>query len=313
MAFDYTTTTFLVPSVKRHALIPLAASTFTATDFIAFLNEALLSLSTLLAKERQGYFVRRLIDVPLVAGQDSYPVPERALGAVLQDVGILEVSGQVRDLTYLTPSDAVGSETDRGPPDCFFMEGSNVVVRPVPDSTGESLRLPILERPNALVASAQVGINTAPALANTFSMSAGTPVAFTTSTPLDIIEGRQPFRTLARSITPTVVGPSSCTFASGVLPSTLAFGDFLSLAGESHVAQIPDVFLSSLTLMACASALDSLDQSKKAQAKQKEAEQKLGAALAIVRPRVKQATRVMPNGMDKWRTEAPEERLWWRA
>jgi hypothetical protein len=128
---------------------------------------------------------------------------------------------------------------------------------------------------------------------------------------LDIIEGRPPFRTLARDITPTIVAGTAVTFASGVLPSGLLAGDFVCLAQESPVAQLPDGFQPALTLAACANALDSLNQPEKAQAKRQQAGAKAGAALMALRSRVKGGTRKINNGMDKWRS-AGDALSWWR-
>lgn len=312
MATDYTSTSYLVPATKRHALVPLASSTMSDSDILAILNEELLSLAAGIAKERQEFFVRRLVDTAFVADQESYAINTRALCAVVRDAVVVQSDGSVRNLQLRSQERAVGTEEDSGPPAFCFLEGGYVVVRPVPQDATESLRLPILERPNAIVASSatrQVSSSTSTQIV----LTTNAPGTFTTSSPLDIIEGKPPFKTLARDVAPTNVSSATLTFAAGVLPSGLAANDYVALAQESPVAQLPPEWQPVLTLRACANALDSLNQSEKAAAKRAKADAEEKRLLALIRPRMKGEVRKLQNGMAKWSMGGSDGGFWWRA
>lgn len=310
---DYSFTNYLLPGMKRHALVPLAASTLSETDFLAIVNEEVLALAVALAKQRQEFFVRRVVDQALVAGQDTYPLNTRALCALVRDAVVVQSNGETRNLAYKTPDEAQGTERLSGQPSLVFLEGSgSVVVRPVPADASESLRLSILERPNRIVSNAEIG-RCSTKTSTVVTLASSAPGTFTTASPLDIVEGRPPYRTLARDITPTNVAGSAVTFNPGDIPSALVAGDFVCLAEESPVAQLPVELFPALTMAGCANALETLNQGEKAQAKRAQANEKASSVLTLVRPKMKGETRKMRNGMNKWSMGGSEGWAFWRA
>ena len=64
-----------------------------------------------------------------------------------------------------------------------------------------------------------------------------TPLSFSTAVQYDLVKGTPGFQNLA--IDQTVTGISGTTLTFSELPSTLSLGDYVCLAGESPIPQIP--------------------------------------------------------------------------
>lgn len=168
-------------------------------------------------------------DVAIVAGTTRYRIPYRAIGMKLRDLFL--VNGDEVEPLERMPPDLQGIDSGD-----FYVEGEHVVL--VGEPTG-SLRFSYYRRPSKLVATSAVAVvasvNTG---TDTITTSATIPGTFSTSTPLDIVRAKPGFGCLAVDQTATVASGTTITLNTD-LPTDIAAGDYVCLAGESPVPQIP--------------------------------------------------------------------------
>lgn len=236
--------TDLVTAIKRRAAVPTAQTTFSNTDFFALLDEEIRSkLVPLVTKNIEEYWVRTY-DHNLTANQASYLIPTRAVAAGLRDVQIVNSANQESrvPLERLAPEDLYTSFTGNHnvavQKNGFYLQNNSVVVYPTPTSTQNLLRLSYVCRPNQVVDTTACGLISAiDTLTNTITLTS-LPSTFSTASPLDFVKANPHFECAAIDQTPTSVVGTALTFAS-TLPTDLAVGDYVCLAGQSCVVQVP--------------------------------------------------------------------------
>jgi hypothetical protein len=230
-------TSDLLTTIKTKALIPTNQVTFTDTNLLTIANEELQSaIVPMIMAVREEYFVT--YKDTTIADNTGVAVPARAIGAILRDITI--VNGTQEFSIPLVPAEEAPEMSatfyPSGGPVAAFLRGNKVFLAPPTGTTG-SLRLYYFERPNNLVLTTAVGrIDGINLLTNTITLNQ-VPTAFTLTTSFDFIMAQPTFDLLAKDQIPTQVSGVNFTFAS--LPSNMVVGDYLCLAGESIVPQIP--------------------------------------------------------------------------
>jgi len=153
----------LIASVKRKIALPINQRTFSEEDILAFANEEIMiSQVPDIMMYHEEYFVYSE-DVLLVANQERYPIPERAIGQKLRDVFYKDLSGNLFEMTRVNPDDksyfqsSVGNINQSGR---YYLEGNDLVLTPlnVASPTGW-LRFSYFLRPNQLVPNAEAAIS----------------------------------------------------------------------------------------------------------------------------------------------------------
>ncbi len=232
---------------------------------------------------REGFLLAKE-DTTLVNGQTEYAMPKRASSERLYRVLLIDSAGNEQPLTRV--------ETARKPDqaDGFELIDNTIVLA---DASGyTSLRVEYYRMPNRLVALTAAGKVTAKT-ATTVTLDTA-PTAFSTSEPLDFIAGTAGFRCKGIDKTPTGWNSATkvLTFTSGDIPTNLAVGDYVALAGETPIAQIPQTLRPLLEQRACCLALEALGDGKlgTAQKTLTDMEKRLMPTLA---PRVPGAPRVI--------------------
>lgn len=227
----------LIASVKRRAFVPTAQATFQTADFLAIANEELQSyVVPLVISQREDYFIAHL-DYALTSGVMEYRLPSRAIGSGLREVSIIDSDGQVNNNFPRVARENL-TEADKG----YYLDG-NVLMLIVENPTqvvdiGQTLRMTYYQRPNTLVSSTLTAtIATVTHATNTVTLAAAPPVAFTTGVEYDLINGAPGFEALAIDWQASSVGVTM-VFADP-LPTDLAAGDIIGIAGQSSVPQIP--------------------------------------------------------------------------
>lgn len=244
-------TTAFVAAVRRHARAPTsgtAAPGWADSDILAVANEELRrSLTPKLMAERAEFFVA-VKDTALVAGTDSYSLPTRGALGKLREVQLVSADGTVRNLRAGNPEELNGRDTtsNNGTPEFYYFRAQSLVLVPAPDATTyTTLRLHYFRRPNRLVTVAECMTITSVASAPTYAGSK--PASILTSTPVDVVSGSEPFQSRSDDLTPSaVVASTSVSFSSAV--SGAAVGDYICLAGEAPVLQLPSEFFDLLVL-----------------------------------------------------------------
>lgn len=230
----------LVSSLKRRGLIPTTDEPFAEADYLALANEELRGFILPLLRDVHEEYLWTRTTVSLVAGTSRYRLPERCAAEVLKAVHLVNGEAEPPLLSRVEPENAYRLALS-GSPQAYYLEDDALVVLPTP-GTG-SLLLRYLFRPGTLVSSTSAGEVTsfnAGAKQVTFryaSGSAGVPSGFASGVRYDLIRGVPGFRPRAIDMTGTLAS-NVLTFTEA-LPSDLAAGDFVALAGQSPVPQVP--------------------------------------------------------------------------
>lgn len=154
MAKPWMTSDDLVASVKRKISLPTSQSTFTEQDILSFANEEMqISQVPSVMTYHEEYFVYA-VRVPLESNVTRYGIPDRAIGMKMRNVMFEDVSGNLNEMTRISPDDKAYWQSSTGTFNSifrFYIEGNDIVLSP--DNTGDTGNLVfyIYLRPNQLV------------------------------------------------------------------------------------------------------------------------------------------------------------------
>lgn len=236
---DYTTTALLA-SIRRRTGAPEAVAAGTANaDLLAIATEELWGpVAAHLKAARSNFFLTSHTQA-IVAGTAAYPIPPRAMGSGMAEVEVIQSDGSIRNLLTIDRTDLHTMDQTPGAPSHFYFQDDQVILFPTPSGSGETLRIPYYRRAGVLVLTSAVAVITA---INTgtrvLTLASTIPATFLTTVTYDLIGARPGFRTLGMDLAVTNASGTSMTFTA-TLPTDLAVGDYVCLAGESPVAQIP--------------------------------------------------------------------------
>lgn len=227
-----------VAAVKRKITLPTGNVLLDDTDILAIADEVtagvIVPLVLTLRQEYFGYFESETVTV----GTASYSVPYRAIGRALRDLKFANADAtQIRSLALSSLEDAHLYLSDTAVHSFYFI-GDKVVLLGTPATASEAIYWYYNMRPSSLVLLASAGTITAVA-SNVISISA-TPAAFVLGASCDFIRGKSGNNIMAYDKAITNVAGTSITFTLADVPSGLAVGDYLALAGQTPVIQLPD-------------------------------------------------------------------------
>lgn len=155
MKLPYYTSDSLIEAVKRNISFPIAQITFTEDDILRFADEEMfLEQVPSILQYHEEYFVFNE-RVPLVPNQSKYSIPKRAVGMKVRDVFFEDSSGQLIEMTRISPDDK-SYMADRGEsnptPIFYYVENNSIVLTPqVGAGPTGSLIFSYYLRPNSLV------------------------------------------------------------------------------------------------------------------------------------------------------------------
>lgn len=235
-------TTELLAEIRRRAAAPVSSSSapgWQDADLLAYANGVIPGIVDKLRRVRSNYFTTQK-DVTFTSGTASYRIPTRAQHGIIALVQRLDTTGQLWHLQKWTERDLSGrNPTTTGKPTNYLWRGNSIVLWPVPDNSSETLRFTYHRRVSKLVSASTVGVVTG-SVGNSVTISVNySTLSMTTSTPLDVVQGKPPFDSLADDKTPTQITNNSALFSASDYPTGVAVGDYVCLAGESPVVQMP--------------------------------------------------------------------------
>lgn len=275
MAF---TTLDLITSIKMKGQIPTSQAQFTTANILSAADDEILSgLVPLVMSVRESYF-QTYKDTAIVDGTARYRINSRAVGMKLKELAIVDANGDVyNDLGRTEVEDQYGEG--------FYFEGSEVVLRPTPTGLSSySLRQTFFRRPGTLVLPSTCGAITAIDTTLFKVTISSTPSTFTTSKSYDFVQANPGFDTLAMDQTASTITSNVMTFTS--LPTGLAVGDYVALATQSPVVQLPLELHPVLALRTAITILRSLGHETEAASKQKELEKMEERIISLLNPRI---------------------------
>lgn len=267
-------TTDLLSKVKLKAALP--EGRFEDAEILELAYDALLSdLVPLIVSMRNEYYVKNKTS----PSTTSIPISTRALGMALREVKLLRDS-EIRDLPLISLED-VNSATV-GVPEFFYLENNNIELYPPPATSTDTVKQSFFFRPNRLVTADECATISAIDRA-TGVISLAPPADWSTSNTYDFILASPGHDVINWDVAASNVTPTDITVAVGDIPSVLAVGDTVALAGESPYAQIPDEafnLLAQLTVCDCLEEMGSLKELQAAQAKVEKLKTSLASILS---------------------------------
>jgi hypothetical protein len=220
-------------------MLPTSQNTFTAARFLSLANAQMRSkIIPLVDRVQEGYYEYD-VDTAINA-TGTYNIHTRAVGGKLLDLALINGDDRYPLARYY---DNQLQNLDSSPGNLGYrLKRSQIILVPYVPGGWTYLRQTILLRPPTFVAvtdAAQVtGINTLTGVVTCSTV----PSTWTTASILDIVQAEPHFDALGidLAISAVTTGVSgSVTFSPSALPSRLAVGDWVSLAGQSPVIQCP--------------------------------------------------------------------------
>lgn len=277
------TTTALLASIRRRAMLSSAASAGTAdADLLQLANEVLQNVvCPVVAGLREEFFLWDK-EHSLVAGTAAYRISPRAMGAKLREVAIVS-GGRVRNLVRISQDDLEEWSSDSGTPQAFYLKGNSVVLVPTPGASGDTLRLTHHQRPNELTNTAAdyKAITVVDTGTSTVTVSSSTGL---TSVAVDFVCGTSGFEWLA--IDQAATGSTGTTLTFSSLPSGLAVGDYVCVAQKSPFPQVPADFHPWLVQEVACQVLENKGDTEGAAVARRKADALRDVAIQTLTPRV---------------------------
>lgn len=156
----YLTSSSLISTVKREAMIPTSTSTFTEADFLSIANQEMrIGLVPSIMQFHQEYYVRDSAPIPLQPNQNSYPIPYRAVGGKFREIFYLDLNNNIRSMSRITPDNRAYYQQSNFQNRFlyFYIQGNEIVLVPDvgPNPVG-SIIFSFWMRPNELVDESRV-------------------------------------------------------------------------------------------------------------------------------------------------------------
>lgn len=294
----------LISSAKRSEFFPTGQVTFTdPDDLIAFANEEMMTkMVPHLMSVRQDIFLKYKISYiqNLLA---HYAFPERAIGNAFKDVFYLPQASNPLlaselatrcGLTKRQIHDIRNGSQSGGRPFSFSLQGDELVLDPVPNSTVGALLFYYYQRPNELVSvtncakitglSSSLGITT-------FTVDTDLTGSLSVGSKADFISVTSPFLLWAQDVAITTITATTIAVTStNVMDETStvqpAIGDYICPAQKTCIPQIPCEFHPILAEMICYRALKAMGRQNQMQACVANITQMLKGAFTLVSNRV---------------------------
>lgn len=249
--------TRLLASIDLKGALP--EGRFTPNEILDLAYDCLIGdVQPLIIGVREEYFVRKE-SVAIQAGLAKYAIPSRAAGSKLREIKLIQNS-QVINLPQIGVEEI--TRNYQGQPSTFYLESNGVVLYPTPSSTQDTLDLSYFLRVSRPVTSTEVAVVTNIALG---VVTASCPSTWSVADSFDVMNRNGEI--ILMDAVSTSVTATDITFADA---SSLSVGDYVSLAGESFLIQIPDEavpLLAMLTVVECMNSLGDLQALQVAQGK----------------------------------------------
>jgi len=276
----------VLAGVKRRAIVPTNQVTLDDDDILALLDDVIkVHVIPLVDSVNGEFFVTNELTT-IVAGQDNYNIPYRAVGRVLRDLKIKDTtSNNTRNCPYIEPTD-IHLFQDSGGGYAHYFRGDQIYLVPSVPSTytgTESLEIWYKMRVSGLTkltTAAKVSTVSSP---NVTVESVGNIV---TGSVIDFIQGKSGNRILSFDKTVTNVATTTFTFAAADIPSDLTAGDYISIQGTSPVVtMIPDECSPWIESLGAQRVLESIGDSDGASALSDDIAQEKRNLLQLLEPR----------------------------
>lgn len=291
------TADYLIASIQRRGMIPTNQDTFPADSLLAIADEELrTSVVQLLLAVREEYLIAKgPYDQTLSADVQQYPMHPRAIAGRLRQV-LVSNGTQFYPLPRTSfQEESEYSITTSGMPCAYAFDGN--YVRPLPPGAG-TLRQYFFIRPSRLVSVASTGTISAIDRTTGSVTCSNVPTTFTLNETYDFVKGTAGFECLSidQNISSVVTGANgTIIFGVDYIPDDLNVGDFVCLAGESPIPQIPVELHPWLAQLVVVRVTESLGDLPKVQAAQATADRLRNDIRSLLSDRDQGSSRVVVN------------------
>lgn len=294
------TTDKLIASIKRRTMSPSSQITFKDEDLIEFLNEEMLiGIIPTIEQMKDEYLVYKQ-HVEIQPNVNKYPIPERALGNKLRELSYstdlsdefnmtqIELDNKSSNL-YLNQSGFYCSQ--------FYVQGAHIHLHPSTFSFTGYLNMYYYMRPNYLVKDSNVAVITSIDRTNGIITLNKIPSTYNTNLQYDFVKSRSPHNIMSIDLSIMSINQVTKTIQinTELIPSELAIGDYMPIAGESCIPNIPTELHAVLAQRVGLKVLESLGDTSgiaNAEKKLQEMESKVGV---LIDNRVEGAVRKVKN------------------
>lgn len=233
----------LIEAIKRRAAIPDAQTVFDDDTLLKFVNEEMdNSIVPFIMSMHQEYFTHSE-DVLLIANQNEYEIPYRAIGNKLRDIKYKDTSNNYFPMTRIEPEDRAYFDTGvDGYYRSFIIQGDRILLVPgVNENPVGYLALVYFLRPNELVKLDRISNITAIDTTLGIISLDRIPEQFANGMLIDFNKNKSANRILSFDIPVLSVDTVSMTITidPANIPMFLSVGDEVASAGECGIPQIP--------------------------------------------------------------------------
>lgn len=237
-----TTVDQFLADAKRKANIPAGANVkFDTTTMLRIADEVILTqVDPILLTLQEEYDVTRE-DFALVAGDDSYLLPERAVSGTIIQALVVDAQGRATPLVRIGGSEMwqyEGNDVTASVPSVYAIEGSHVRVLPKTTGSGWSLRLRYRRRPSELVLTTACGLVSG-VVGQAVTAPGGT---FAASPSVDIVRANAPSAVIVQQKTAAYL-VNVFTFAASVDVTGVSVGDYVCAQDTTCVTPLPERFV----------------------------------------------------------------------
>lgn len=293
------TTTELLDDVRVRGAISSASPMFTDARLLKMAHSEMLDyLLPLIMKTRESYYLYDADTAINASGQ--YPIHTRAVGGKLENVSLIDASPTPttrRDVVRASEDEIEDYGASFGGRSGFFIKRNMIHLIPATGGGYPYLRQSFYLRPGYFVSTdeaAQVtAINTGTKTV-TFST---VPSGWSTSDTFDFIQAEPHFDTLdiSKAAGTVTTGASGSIVFSDTLPTRLAVGDWVCLAGETCIVQAPLELHPMLAQRVANKAMQSLGDTESLKAGMKDLQDLEERILRVLTPRVDKENKKLVN------------------
>jgi len=234
MAADYLTSA-LIENLKERGAIA-AGSGLNDSKLLGALTKQLRNyIPAFLKGLREEYLIATL---SIAVTSATVPAPARAVGAALRTVKWTGTDGAIRQLPRIEPERRADYALTDSQPQAYYFQGNNLIL--VPAVASGTLVLAYQQRGGKLVLPTACGLIAGIATngSTTTLTFDSLPNSFTSGSLYDLVSSAGNFTALALDL--SVNSKDATTIVYNGTPQVgLAIGDYVCLAGETCIAQIP--------------------------------------------------------------------------
>lgn len=234
----------LIASIKRRTMSPTSQITFKDEDLIEFMNEEMLiGIIPSIEQMKDEYLVFKE-QIPIQNNVNSYPIPERSLGNKLRDLSYSTDKKDEYNMTQIELDNKnSNSYINQTGFYCsqFYVQGGDVVLYPNTSNYSGWLNMYYYMRPNYLVKDEEVATITAIDRENGIITVSKLPSGYNTDNKYDFVKSRSPHNIINIDISVTGINQVTKTLLvpTDKIPQQLQVGDYMPIAGESCIPNIP--------------------------------------------------------------------------